>query len=173
MRAEMETLVSEISEGIQKFAVVDSEFGKIYAYEVDGLGGVNLMDDANVPSLLSLPYLGYCTADDPVYKNTRRFVLSEKNPYYFKGKAAAGVGSPHTPEKYIWHIGVIMQLLTSADAEERRRCMETLLNTDAGCEVMHEGFHCDDPSRYTRPWFCWANTLFALAVTEMSGRGEL
>ena len=173
MRAEMETLVSEISEGIQTFAVVDSEFGKIYAYEVDGLGGVNLMDDANVPSLLSLPYLGYCTADDPVYKNTRRFVLSEKNPYYFKGKAAAGVGSPHTPEKYIWHIGVIMQLLTSADAEERRRCMETLLNTDAGCEVMHEGFHCDDPSRYTRPWFCWANTLFALAVTEMSGRGEL
>lgn len=173
MRAEMETLVSEISEGIQKFAVVDSEFGKIYAYEVDGLGGVNLMDDANVPSLLSLPYLGYCTADDPVYKNTRRFVLSEKNPYYFKGKAAAGVGSPHTPEKYIWHIGVIMQLLTSADAEERRRCMETLLNTDAGCEVMHEGFHCADPSRYTRPWFCWANTLFALAVTEMSGRGEL
>ncbi len=173
MRSEMKTLISEISEGIAKYAVVDSPYGKIYAYEVDGLGGVNLMDDANVPSLLSLPYLGYCEKNDPLYLNTRKFVLSENNPFYYKGKIAEGLGSPHTPDRYIWHIGIIMQLLTSDDGEERKKCMEMLLKTDAGCEVMHEGFHCDDPSLYTRPWFCWANTLFAIAVMEMSEKGEL
>ena len=105
--------------------------------------------------------------------NTRRFVLSKSNPYYYSGAAASGVGSPHTPENYIWHIGVVIQLLTSSDREERRRCFETLVNTDADSLVMHEGFHCDDPNEFTRPWFCWANTLFALAVREMKAEGEI
>lgn len=163
-----------VKEGLAKFATVEHpQFGKIYAYEVDGLGHANLMDDANVPSLLSLPYLGYCAKDDPVYANTRRFILSEHNPYYYEGKAARGVGSPHTPDKYIWHIGIVMQLLTSNCRDERLRCFKTLVDTDAGCFVMHEGFHCDDPNKFTRPWFCWANTLFALAVTEMKTEGEI
>lgn len=171
--ARMQKLVSDIRQGIERFATVEHPvYGKIYAYEVDGLGGVNLMDDANVPSLLSLPYLGYCAADDPVYLNTRRFVLSEANPYFYSGKAASGVGSPHTPVRYVWHIGIIMQLLTSTDATERKRCFETLLATDAGKGVMHEGFDCDDPSAFTREWFCWANTLFALAVTTLIDGGE-
>lgn len=163
-----------VKEGLEQYAVTDHpEFGKIYVYETDGLGNVNLMDDANVPSLLSLPYLGYCSKDDPIYRNTRRFLLSKHNPYYFSGKAASGVGSPHTPDRYIWHIGIVMQLLTSADKEERRKCFETLVATDADCLVMHEGFHCDDPKEFTRPWFCWANTLFALAVTEMKKGDEI
>lgn len=172
--ARMKKLNAEVKAGLEKFAVADHpEFGKIYAYETDGLGHYNLMDDANVPSLLSLPYLGYCAKDDPVYLNTRRFILSKANPYYFSGKAASGVGSPHTPENYIWHIGVVMQLLTSDNKAERKRCFETLVSTDAGCLVMHEGFHCDDPAQYTRPWFCWANTLFAMAVKDMKDNGEL
>ena len=167
-------LRGQIEDGLQKFAVYDHpDFGKIYAYETDGLGHFNIMDDANVPSLLSLPYLGYCRKDDPIYLNTRRFILSRANPYYFDGKIARGVGSPHTPDKYIWHIGIVMQLLTSDDKAEREECFRTLLNTDAGCKVMHEGFHCDDASHYTRPWFCWANTLFAMAVTDMKEKGEL
>ncbi len=165
---------ARVKEGLQEFATVEHpEFGRIYAFETDGLGNYNLMDDANVPSLLSLPYLGYCEKDDPVYMNTRRFVLSKSNPYYYSGAAASGVGSPHTPENYIWHIGVVIQLLTSSDREERRRCFETLVNTDADSLVMHEGFHCDDPNEFTRPWFCWANTLFALAVREMKAEGEI
>lgn len=172
--ARMQKLNADVKEGLHRFAVVNHpEFGEIYAFETDGLGHYNLMDDANVPSLLSLPYLGYCAKDDPVYLNTRKFILSKHNPYYYVGKAASGVGSPHTPENYIWHIAIVMQLLTSTDKAERKRCFETLTSTDADCLVMHEGFHCDDPAQYTRPWFCWANTLFAMAVTDMKDNGEL
>lgn len=170
----MERLCNQIQKGLDDFAIVQHpKFGRIYAYETDGLGHYNLMDDANVPSLLSLPYLGFCAEDDPIYLNTRRFILSKENPYYFSGRAASGVGSPHTPDRYIWHIGIIMQLLTSSDSAERERCFSMLLRTDAGCDVMHEGFDSDDPAQYTRPWFCWANTLFALAVMDMKKRGEI
>ena len=92
-------------------------FGTIYAYETDGLGQHTLMDDANVPSLLSLPYLGYCAPDDPIYLNTRRWILSDQNPYFYRGAAAAGVGSPHTPPRYVWPIALAVQGLTS-----RRQC---------------------------------------------------
>lgn len=163
-----------IKSGIEKFAkVIHPEFGLIYAYEVDGLGGINLMDDANVPSLMSLPYLGYCKNTDPVYENTRRFILSNKNPYYYSGKFGKGVGSPHTPQDYIWHIGLVIQLLTSKDNAERKEIFETLLSTDADCGVMHESFDCNNPQNFTREWFCWANTLFALAVESMMDGGEL
>lgn len=107
-------------------------------------GNYNLMDDANSPSLLSLPYLGYCEADDEIYQNTRRFILSRDNPYYYEGTAAKGVGSPHTPENYIWHISLAMQALTSTDEEEIRCCMDTIANTHAGTNFMHEGFDVND-----------------------------
>ena len=135
--------------------------------ETDGLGNYNLMDDANVPSLLSLPCIGYLSPNDPIYKNTRRFVLSRDNPYYFEGRCAKGVGSPHTPDRHIWHIGIIMQLLTSTDLFEIKECFETLINTDADCGVMHESFHADDPKVFTREWFAWANTLFTVALLEL------
>lgn len=155
-------LRTEISEGIEKYATVEHpEFGLIYAYETDGLGNYNLMDDANVPSLLALPYLGYCAENDPVYLNTRRFILSEANPYFYKGTAAEGVGSPHTPADYIWHISIAMQALTSGDAAERERLLQVLEQTDAGTGFLHEGFHKDDPAQYTREWFSWANSLFS------------
>ncbi len=161
------TLCEEIEQGIEKYAVVDTpEFGKIYAYEVDGLGHSLLMDDANVPSLLSLPYLGYCSEDDELYRNTRRFVLSCANPYYFVGKAASGVGSPHTPDRYIWHIALIMEALTTSDKETSDRILKLLMTTDAGTGFMHEGFDCDDPNAFTRSWFAWANTLFAVFVLD-------
>lgn len=161
-------LFNDIENGLKKFAIVEHfKYGKIYAYEVDGLGKVNIMDDANVPSLLSLPYLGYCKKDDEIYQNTRRFILSKDNPYYYEGKFGKGVGSPHTPENYIWHIAVIMQLLTTDDKKEKLECFNILMNTDAGKGVMHESFNKDDPNQFTREWFCWANTLFAMAVMDM------
>lgn len=156
------TLASEIEDGIEAYGtVLHPKFGKIYAYETDGFGNYNLMDDANSPSLLAIPYLGYRSAEDPVYQNTRRFVLSEENPYYYSGKAAKGVGSPHTPPRYIWHIGLCMQILTSLDQKEKEECLDMIARTHAGTNFMHEGFHVDDPSKFTRPWFAWANTLFA------------
>ncbi len=168
MAEEAAELKTQIEEGIQKYGVVEDEvYGKMYAYETDGLGNYNLMDDANVPSLLSLPWLAYCDKDDPIYKNTRAYVLSKKNPYYYEGSCAKGIGSPHTPDQYIWHIALTMQGLTSDDSQEREELLKTLLATDAGCEVMHEGFHCEKPEAFTREWFAWANSLFALFALSM------
>jgi meiotically up-regulated gene 157 (Mug157) protein len=136
----------------------------MYAYEADGLGNHLLMDDANVPSLLSIPYLGYATADDPTYLATRAFALSRANPFHFAGIAAAGVGSPHTPPNHVWPIGVSMQALTTTDPVEVKALLSTLAATTAGTGLMHESFHVDDPATFTRPWFGWANSLFAEAV---------
>lgn len=160
-------LQAEILAGINKYAVVfDSNDKAIYAYETDGLGNHNLMDDANVPSLLAMPYLGYCASDDAKYMNTRSFVLSEQNPYYFRGTAAHGIGSPHTPENHIWPIALCMQGLTSSDHEEISQIINMLAETDAETGFMHESFHKDDPKTFTRPWFSWANTLFAELVMK-------
>lgn len=152
----------QIEEGINKFGIVETEeFGKIYAYEVDGLGNYNLMDDANVPSLLSIPYLGYRDIDDEIYQNTRKFILSKNNPYYFEGTVAKGIGSAHTPAEYIWHISLSMQGLTSNNHEEIESLINILINTDGDTGFMHEGFHCNDSKVFTRDWFAWSNSLFA------------
>lgn len=164
-------LAEEIDEGIRKYGIVEHpDFGLMYAYETDGKGQYHLMDDANVPSLLSIPYLGYCAADDPLYMNTRRFVLSSHNPYYYEGSAASGVGSPHTPNGYIWPIALSMQGLTSESEMEWERILTLLENTDAGCKMMHEGFHKDDPALYTREWFSWANMMYCELVLQTLGK---
>ncbi|MBR4206557.1 MAG: glycoside hydrolase family 125 protein [Clostridia bacterium] len=162
LRDRADKLANEIKRGIEKYALIDDpEFGKIYAYEVDGLGNMLVMDDANVPSLLSLPYLGWCSPDDEIYQNTRRAVLSKRNPYYFEGEAARGIGSPHTPKDYIWHVSLAMQGLTSTDDDEISYLLDLFETTTAGTGLMHEGFHKDDPDRFTRTWFAWANSIFA------------
>ena len=152
-----------ISRALAEHGIVHHpEFGPIYAYEVDGLGNAVLMDDANVPSLLSLPYLGWCSPDDPRYAATRRFVLSPANPYFYAGTHAAGVGSPHNGKgRYVWPIALAVQGLTATTVDEREQMLLTLATTDAGTGLMHEEFHVDNPYDYTRPWFAWANSLFA------------
>jgi uncharacterized protein len=162
-------LAQIIRTGIETYGkVIHSVYGEIYAYEVDGRGNAHSMDDANVPSLLAMPYMGYCSVDDPIYQNTRRFVLSTDNPYFYNGSAAKGIGSPHTPTDYIWPISLCMQGLTSQDRHEQIALLETLLRTDASTGLMHEGFHKDDPTQYTRPWFAWANSLFAEFVMSLA-----
>ena len=143
--------------------------GETYVYETDGYGNDVWMDDANVPNLLSMPWLGWCSLDDARYQNTRKWILSSKNPFYYEGMAAKGIGSPHTPSGYIWHIALSMQGLTSDDESERRQLMETLLATDAGTHLMHEGFDCNNPDAFTREWFAWSNSLFALYAMTYCG----
>ena len=140
------------------------EFGRVFAYEVDGRGSVLFMDDANVPSLLSLPYLGYVVPGDPVYQNTRRMVLGEGNPYFSEGTAARGIGGPHVGPGWIWPMSLMVQGLTSTDPHEIHGLVQTLKRTHAGTGFMHESFWKDDPARFTRPWFAWANTLFGELV---------
>lgn len=162
LAATAETLRQQVERGIETYGVVDHpRFGRIYAYETDGFGNHLLMDDANVPSLLAIPYLGYRAANDPTYQRTRRFVLSTENPYYVEGRYARGIGSPHTPPGYLWPIALCMQGLTSIDAAEQVELLDMLAATTAGTDVMHESFDPDNPAAFTRPWFAWANSLFA------------
>lgn len=164
-----ERLKKEVDEAIQKYGIVNHPvFGKIYAYEVDGYGGCNLMDDANNPSLLSVPYFGYVSADDPVYQNTRKFVWSKHNPYFFKGTVAEGIGGPHCGKDKIWPMSIISKALTSEDKEEIAECLRVLVNTDGNTGFIHESFHKDNPADFSRGWFAWANTLFAELVLKIS-----
>ncbi|GAA2331303.1 glycoside hydrolase family 125 protein [Streptomyces kunmingensis] len=149
------------------------EFGTIYAYEVDGRGNTLLMDDANMPGLLSLPLVANIPTTDPRYLATRSFVLSPSNPTWYSGSAATGIGSPHTPADHIWPIAIAVQALTGNDAGERFTALRTLTDTTAGTGAMHESFHKDDPGRFTRPWFSWANAMYAelaLDVAELGTR---
>ena len=167
MTGRIRALREQIQEGLRKYAVTEHpEFGTVYAYETDGMGQFNLMDDANVPSLLSLPYLGCVDAGDPVYRATRRMLLSPSNPYYFSGTCGRGIGSPHTPPDYIWPISLCIQGLTSTDPEEIREIARMLENMDAGTLLMHEGVYKDDPAQFTRPWFAWANSIFSEFVEK-------
>ncbi len=167
-----ERLAEEINDGIMDYGLVDHpEYGKIYAYETDGFGNYNLMDDANSPSLLAMPYLGVCEKDDPIYQNTRKFILSKDNPYYAAGKYAKGVGSPHTAPGHVWHIGIVMQALTSGDRKEIMDCLQMLADTHDNTNFMHEAFDPDNPSDYSRPWFAWANTLFAELLETLMTEG--
>ncbi|OIN61136.1 glycoside hydrolase family 125 protein [Arsenicibacter rosenii] len=162
-------LADEVEKALKEYAVYNHPvFGNLYALEVDGFGNRLLQDDANVPNLLSLPYLGACTTNDTIYRNTRRFVLSNYNPYFFTGKAAQGIGSPHTLVENIWPMSLIMRALTSTDDQEIVAQLRMLKKTHAGTGFMHESFNQDDPSKFTRKWFAWANTLFGELILKVS-----
>ncbi|EAF5054170.1 glycoside hydrolase family 125 protein [Listeria monocytogenes] len=164
------TLQNDIQLGIEKFGTYNHPtFGEIFAFEVDGLGNQLLMDDANVPSLLSMPIIEYLEKESPIYQNTRKFILSKSNPYYFEGKLAKGIGSPHTPAGYIWPIGLAIQGLTASDKSEKLEILQMLLRTDAGTGLMHESFHPDCPEDFTREWFSWANMMFCELVLDVAG----
>ena len=174
LAGQCDTLADEVETALKKYAVCQHpEFGTIYAYEVDGFGSRMLMDDANVPSLLALPYLGDVDIDDPIYQNTRRFVWSEANPYFFRGTAGEGIGGPHIGYDMIWPMSIMMKALTSRDDEEIKECLRMLMRTDAGTGFMHESFHKDNPEHFTRKWFAWQNTLFGELILKLIDEGKL
>ena len=171
---ECRALADEVEAALKKYAVVEHpKYGKIYAFEVDGFGNTYLMDDSNAPSLLSMAYLGDVDVNDPIYQNTRRFVWSEDNPYFFKGTAGEGIGGPHIGYDMIWPMSIMMKAFTSRDDAEIKWCMETLMKTDAGTGFMHESFHKDNPEKFTRAWFAWQNTLFGELVLKLIEDGKL
>jgi meiotically up-regulated gene 157 (Mug157) protein len=165
---ECTAFANEVDSAVKKYAIANHpDFGRIYSYEVDGFGNRVYMDDANVPSLMSLPYLGAHNPDDNIYKNTRRFLLSDSNPYYLRGTAAEGQASPHTGKEKIWPMGIILRAMTSQDAEEIKHCLRMLKRTHAGTGFMHEAFNKDNPSDFNRKWFAWANTLFGELIIKI------
>lgn len=173
LAAQCTSLATEVHEALMRYAVCDHpKYGKIYAYEVDGFGNQLLMDDANVPSLLAMPYLGDVDINDPIYQNTRRFVWSDDNPYFFHGKAGEGIGGPHIGYDYVWPMSIMMKAFTSCDDNEIKACVKMLMDTDAGTGFMHESFNKDDASKFTRKWFAWQNTLFGELIIKLVDEGK-
>lgn len=160
-------LAKEVKFALNEYAVAEhKKYGTILAYEVDGYGSQLFMDDANVPSLLSLPYLGCLEGKRNIYQNTRKFILSKDNPWYFSGKVLSGVGSIHTGREKVWPIAVIMRGLTSTNIAEIDACLDMLLKSHANSYFMHESIDKDNPEIYSRPWFAWANSLFAELIIK-------
>lgn len=160
-----ESLARDIRSGIEKYAVIDN----LYAYEVDGLGNALFMDDANIPSLLSLPLLAGTSLDVDLYRNTREFILSHDNPYFFSGIRASGVGSQHTPKNHVWPIAMSVEALTSPSNEKKLKTLDILESTDAGTGNMHEAFNVDRPEEFSRAWFSWADMTYVQLVLDSVG----
>ena len=160
-----ESLARDIRSGIEKYAVIDN----LYAYEVDGLGNALFIDDANIPSLLSLPLLAGASLDVDVYRNSREFILSSSNPYFFSGIRASGVGSQHTPKNHVWPIAMSVEALTSPSNEKKLKTLDILETTDAGTGNMHEAFNVDRPEEFSRAWFSWADMTYVQLVLDSVG----
>lgn len=165
LKKKMISLKDTIKEAVYKYGTYeDEDFGTIFSYEVDGFGNRLLIDDANLPNLLSLKYFGL---DDDIAKNTRNFVLSEKNPYYYQGKYAQGLGSSHTKKGHVWHIALLTEVLVSDGKDKKKALLEKIEKTDAGTYLMHEGFDPNNPKDFTREFFSWANSMYVLAILQM------
>ncbi len=171
LATECTALANEVERALKKYAIIHTpQYGNIYAYEVNGFGSYNLMDDANVPSLLSLPYLDAVKENDSIYLNTRKFVLSENNPFFFKGIAGEGIGGPHAGLDMIWPLSIIMRGLTSNNSGEVKKCLQMLKHSNAGTGFMHESFNKNDAANFTRKWFAWANTIFGELILHTSNK---
>ncbi len=167
--AEADDLAGQVKSAIMEYALVPGTGKPYYAYEVDGFGKYLVMDDANVPSLLAMPYMGYCSTDDILYRNTAEVILSANNPYFYKGERLSGIGSPHTPAGYVWDISLAIEGLTASSKEKKLEMIELMTEHDGGTGFMHESINCDDDSDYTREWFSWANALYAELVLDYLG----
>jgi hypothetical protein len=166
-----DTMAFGLKSALSKFAASSHlHYGDVLAFEIDGFGNRLYMDDANIPSLLSLPYLGAISSKNPLYQQTRNFILSEDNPWFWKGDVAEGIGGPHVGEFYIWPMAIIMRALTSNNKQEISKCLSILKHTHANTGFMHETFHKDNPTDYTRSWFAWANTLFGELILTINQR---
>ena len=167
---EADAFSKEVRSAIETLAILPAQKTEYYAYEVDGFGQYLVMDDANLPSLLAMPYYGYCDNKNERYQNTRKVILSDQNPYYFSGECAEGIGSPHTYTRFIWPMALAMQGLTSDSKEEKLKMLEMITDCDAETNLVHESFHVDHPEEFTRPWFSWANSVFCELVLDYCGQ---
>ncbi|HEX7341014.1 MAG TPA: glycoside hydrolase family 125 protein [Rhodanobacteraceae bacterium] len=166
---ECEVLADEVETALHRCALMDDGQGRmVWAYEVDGYGNQLFMDDANLPSLSGLTWLGFCQRDDALYRHTRAVAWSTRNPYFFTGHAASGIGGPHEGLGMIWPMSIITRALTAAQDTEIRQCLTWLASTDAGTGFMHEAFDKNNPRHFTRAWFAWANSLFGELILTLA-----
>lgn len=160
-----------ITEGIWQHGVVNhKKYGDVFAFEVDGYGSHILMDDANIPSLLALPILGFLDQNDLVYQNTRRMILEKNgNPYYLQGKAFKGIGGPHIGLENAWPMSLLVQAMTTDDDKEIEDSLTSVLHASK-LGLVHESIEVNRISEYTRSWFAWANSVFAQTILDLAQR---
>ncbi len=160
---EANSMASQIEDGVELYgrAWRPELGGWVYAYETDGYGAQLFADDANIPDLTALPYIGWCSATDPVYLDTRGLTLSSANPWYYKGIYASGLGSEHTPPGYVWPLGIVGRALTATSSKEVAASVTTLAETDSKDGLIHESFNAGAYWAFTRAEFGWANALYA------------
>jgi meiotically up-regulated gene 157 (Mug157) protein len=164
-----QALSGEVDAALAKYAVAQTPEGTIWAYEVDGFGSQLLMDDANVPSLLGLPYYSI-PLNTAIYERTRKFVWSENNPWFFRGTAGEGIGGPHEGKDMIWPMSQTIYALTTNSDEEIRKVLAMIKASSVGTGFVHESYFKDDPKKFTRAWFAWANTLFGELIATLTTR---
>jgi hypothetical protein len=164
---EAHSLAEEVERALKTHAVLPTIDGTVWAYEVDGFGGQVFMDDANVPSLLGLPYLE-SSPDAALYARTRKMVWSKRNPWFFQGTAGEGIGGPHIGRDSIWPMSQIIYALTSQSDTEIAHTLQILKVASAGTGFMHESYNKNDASRFSRSWFAWANTLFGELIGKIA-----
>lgn len=166
-----EALAAEVEGVLKQHALIpDGQGGQVWAYEIDGFGNWIFMDDANVPSLSGLAIIDAARRDDPLFRRTAALAWSDRNPYFFSGKAAEGIGGPHVGLGMIWPMSIITHAMNADDDATIRQCLHWLKMTHAGTGFMHESFDKDDPAKFTRPWFAWANALFGQLVVELADK---
>ena len=171
LAAELMSRSEVIKKGIWEYGVVNhNKWGQVFAYEVDGYGSSIIMDDANLPSLLALPVLGFVAANDKTYQNTRKMILSkEGNPFFLTGKAFKGIGGPHIGLQNAWPMSLLVQIMTSDDDEEIKQLLKSVKEA-APLGLIHESVNVDRLREYTRSWFAWANSVFAQTILDLAER---
>ncbi|KAF2403450.1 hypothetical protein EJ06DRAFT_278348 [Trichodelitschia bisporula] len=171
LSSEMKSFAASVRAAVLKAGVVeDKRFGKIYAYEVDGFGGVNIMDDANIPSLLAAPMMGFVERSDVVYQNTRKMILGAGNPYFMRGPVINAVGGPHNGPGLAWPMASIVRILTSDEEDEVRAVLKEIVASTDGLGLIHESVDSFNAGHWTRQWFSWANGLFGQMILDLEKR---
>jgi len=162
-------LADEVSAALARHGTMRLPTGEdVWAYEVDGFGNAVFMDDANVPSLSGLAWLGCVSPDDARWRRTEAAAWSGANPWFFRGRAAEGIGGPHVGAGQIWPMSLIVRALSARDDATIRACLTMLKTTHAGTGFMHEAFDQHDPAKFTRSWFAWANGLFGQLILHLA-----